>query len=82
MRRGRFTVGSIRPRGRDLHEAPASRGAECSLRDSRDSDWAPEPELTLFATSSGKIVAYTIGNACLPEASKAKTRSICPKPRP
>lgn len=28
-----------------------------------DSDWdVPEPELTLFATSSGKIVAYTIGN--------------------
>ena len=29
----------------------------------KDSDWdVPEPELTLFATSSGKIVAYTIGN--------------------
>lgn len=29
----------------------------------RDSEWdVPEPELTLFACSSGKIVAYTIGN--------------------
>ena len=29
----------------------------------RDSEWdVPEPELTLFATSSGKIVAYTVGN--------------------
>lgn len=29
----------------------------------KDSTWdVPEPELTLFITSSGKIVAYTIGN--------------------
>ena len=29
----------------------------------RDSEWdVPEPELTLFASSSGKIVGYTIGN--------------------
>ena len=29
----------------------------------RDSHWnVPEPELTLFASSSGKIVGYTIGN--------------------
>jgi 2-dehydro-3-deoxy-D-arabinonate dehydratase len=29
----------------------------------KDSTWdVPEPELTLFATSSGKIVGYTIGN--------------------
>jgi 2-dehydro-3-deoxy-D-arabinonate dehydratase len=29
----------------------------------KDSDWdVPEPELTLFATNSGKIVGYTIGN--------------------
>ncbi len=29
----------------------------------RDSKWnVPEPELTLFATSNGKIVAYTCGN--------------------
>ena len=29
----------------------------------RDSHWnVPEPELTLFANSSGKIVGYTIGN--------------------
>ena len=28
-----------------------------------DSEWdVPEPELTLFASSSGKIVAYTVGN--------------------
>ena len=29
----------------------------------KDSEWdVPEPELTLFASSSGKIVGYTIGN--------------------
>lgn len=29
----------------------------------KDSTWdVPEPELTLFITTSGKIVAYTIGN--------------------
>jgi 2-dehydro-3-deoxy-D-arabinonate dehydratase len=29
----------------------------------RDSEWdVPEPELTLFASSSGKIVGYTVGN--------------------
>ena len=29
----------------------------------KDSEWdVPEPELTLFASSSGKIVAYTVGN--------------------
>lgn len=34
-----------------------------SFRIRKDSEWdVPEPELTLFATSSGKIVAYTIGN--------------------
>ena len=34
-----------------------------SFRIRRDSDWdVPEPELTLFATSSGKIVGYTVGN--------------------
>lgn len=33
------------------------------VRIRRDSSWnVPEPELTLFMTSSGKIVAYTIGN--------------------
>lgn len=33
------------------------------VRIRRDSDWnVPEPELTLFATSSGKLVGYTIGN--------------------
>ena len=34
-----------------------------NFRIRKDSDWdVPEPELTLFATTSGKIVAYTIGN--------------------
>ncbi len=36
-------------------------GAEVLIR--RDSKWnVPEPELTLFATSNGKIVGYTCGN--------------------
>ena len=36
-------------------------GSEVFIR--RDSKWnVPEPELTLFATSTGKIVAYTCGN--------------------
>jgi 2-dehydro-3-deoxy-D-arabinonate dehydratase len=36
-------------------------GATVLIR--RDSQWnVPEPELTLFCTSSGKIVGYTIGN--------------------
>jgi 2-dehydro-3-deoxy-D-arabinonate dehydratase len=39
------------------------RGSGEKLRIRRDSSWnVPEPELTLFITSSGKIVAYTIGN--------------------
>ena len=34
-----------------------------TFRIRKDSEWdVPEPELTLFASSSGKIVAYTIGN--------------------
>ena len=34
-----------------------------AVRIRRDSTWdVPEPELTLFITSSGKIVGYTIGN--------------------
>ncbi len=34
-----------------------------SFRIRKDSDWdVPEPELTLFATASGKIVGYTVGN--------------------
>ena len=38
-------------------------GHRGSFRIRQDSTWdVPEPELTLFATSSGKIVAYTIGN--------------------
>ncbi len=33
------------------------------VRIRKDSGWdVPEPELTLFATSSGKLVGYTIGN--------------------
>lgn len=36
-------------------------GAKVNIR--KDSTWdVPEPELTLVATSSGKIVGYTIGN--------------------
>ncbi|MBE7175303.1 MAG: fumarylacetoacetate hydrolase family protein [Mucilaginibacter polytrichastri] len=39
----------------------ADPGAEVYIR--RDSDWnVPEPELTLFISSSGKIQGYTIGN--------------------
>jgi len=34
-----------------------------TVRIRKDSQWnVPEPELTLFATSSGKLVGYTIGN--------------------
>lgn len=34
-----------------------------NVRIRKDSEWnVPEPELTLFATSSGKLVGYTIGN--------------------
>ena len=46
-------------------KATASRvvGHGDSFRIRQDSSWdVPEPELTLFATSSGKIVAYTVGN--------------------
>lgn len=38
-------------------------GDHGTVRIRRDSGWdVPEPELTLFATTSGKIVGYTIGN--------------------
>jgi 2-dehydro-3-deoxy-D-arabinonate dehydratase len=38
-------------------------GDSGEVRIRRDSSWnVPEPELTLFATSSGKLVGYTIGN--------------------
>lgn len=46
-------------------KSPASRcvGTNDFVRIRKDSAWnIPEPELTLFATSSGKIVGYTIGN--------------------
>lgn len=38
-------------------------GHQGLVRIRKDSSWdVPEPELTLFATSSGKLVGYTIGN--------------------
>ncbi len=38
-------------------------GHKAKVNIRKDSTWdVPEPELTLFATSSGKIVGYTIGN--------------------
>jgi len=38
-------------------------GTSGKVRIRKDSTWdVPEPELTLFMTSSGKIVGYTIGN--------------------
>ncbi len=38
-------------------------GDSGQVRIRKDSGWdVPEPELTLFATSSGKLVGYTIGN--------------------
>lgn len=38
-------------------------GSGGQVRIRKDSSWnVPEPELTLFITSSGKIVGYTIGN--------------------
>jgi 2-dehydro-3-deoxy-D-arabinonate dehydratase len=38
-------------------------GHQGTVRIRRDSSWdVPEPELTLFATQSGKLVGYTIGN--------------------
>jgi 2-dehydro-3-deoxy-D-arabinonate dehydratase len=38
-------------------------GSGGNVRIRRDSAWdVPEPELTLFATQSGKLVGYTIGN--------------------
>jgi len=38
-------------------------GDSGKVRIRKDSGWdVPEPELTLFATSSGKLVGYTIGN--------------------
>lgn len=38
-------------------------GDHANVRIRQDSSWdVPEPELTLFATRSGKLVGYTIGN--------------------
>lgn len=38
-------------------------GSGSAVRIRKDSQWnVPEPELTLFITSSGKIVGYTVGN--------------------
>ncbi len=46
-------------------KATANRvvGSGQKIRIRRDSEWdVPEPELTLFVSSNGKIVAYTVGN--------------------
>ena len=46
-------------------KSTASRvvGTKGQVRIRKDSQWdVPEPELTLFITSSGKIVGYTCGN--------------------
>lgn len=46
---------------KSVHYRAAGPGEAVYIR--RDSKWnVPEPELTLYATSSGKIVGYTIGN--------------------
>ncbi|GAB3571181.1 fumarylacetoacetate hydrolase family protein [Spirosoma luteolum] len=38
-------------------------GPDASVRIRRDSTWnVPEPELTLFVTTSGRIIGYTCGN--------------------
>ena len=43
--------------------AQRASGTGQNVRIRRDSAWnVPEPELTLFITSNGKIVGYTIGN--------------------
>ncbi len=43
--------------------AARTAGPGGKVRIRKDSSWdVPEPELTLFITSSGKIVGYTIGN--------------------
>lgn len=43
--------------------AARTAGPGAPVRIRADSDWdVPEPELTLFLTSSGKIAGYTIGN--------------------
>lgn len=44
-----------------LPHRTVAHGGKVRIR--RDSDWnVPEPELTLMLSSSGKIIAYTIGN--------------------
>ena len=53
------------PRPELFFKAVASRvvGPNEGVRIRRDSNWnVPEPELTLFLSSSGKIEGYTIGN--------------------
>ena len=43
--------------------AARSAGPDQEVWIRRDSQWnVPEPELTLFANASGKIIGYTIGN--------------------
>ena len=49
-----------------------------SFRIRNDSTWdVPEPELTLFVTSSGKIVGYTIGNDVSSRSIEGENHSIC-----
>ncbi len=53
------------PRPELFFKSTAQRavGSGAKVRIRKDSVWnVPEPELTLFLTSSGKIVGYTIGN--------------------
>lgn len=46
---------------KSTHYRVATPGGKVNIR--KDSKWnVPEPELTLFINSSGKIVGYTIGN--------------------
>ena len=60
-----FTVGYAAARPEIFFKATPARtvGPGENFRIRKDSTWdVPEPELTLFATSNGKIVGYTVGN--------------------
>lgn len=53
------------PRPEVFFKATANRvvGPQGTVRIRKDSKWdVPEPELTLVASSSGKIIGYTVGN--------------------
>ena len=53
-------------------------GQKVSIR--KDSTWnVPEPELTLVITSSGKIVAYTIGNDMSSRSIEGENRLYLPQ---